>query len=60
MIMNKDKETSYASQKPAATAAALPPELPPAERGSLEHPEGWCGLTTAPCTECIFKELRTT
>ena len=42
-----------ASHSPAATAAALPPELPPAERPSLSPN----GLMTGPWTEYLFNEL---
>ena len=42
-----------ASHNPAATAAALPPELPPAERPSLSPN----GLMTGPWTEYLFSEL---
>ena len=45
---------THTSHSPAATAAALPPELPPAERPSLSPN----GLTTGPCTEYLFNELR--
>jgi len=53
---------TYASHIPPATAAALPPELPPADRFSrpiqgavsvgVEY-----GLTTGPYTEYVFREL---
>ena len=42
-----------ASHSPAATAAALPPELPPAERPSLSPN----GLMTGPWIEYLFNEL---
>ena len=42
-----------ASHSPAATAAALPPELPPAERPSLSPN----GLMTGPWMEYLFNEL---
>ena len=42
-----------ASHSPAATAAALPPELPPAERPSLSPN----GLITGPWIEYLFSDL---
>ena len=48
------QDTGNASHSPAATAAALPPELPP-ERFSLSVN----GLMTGPWTECLFNELHT-
>ena len=58
-----ENATAYASHIPAATAAALPPELPPAERRSRACQskvlEGcWYGLTTGPWTEWTFKDLQ--
>lgn len=48
-----EKSLTDASHRPAATAAALPPELPPAERLSLSSN----GLMTGPWTEYLFNEL---
>ena len=54
---------THASHIPAATAAALPPELPPADLCSrFDH---WIkfslgvryGLITGPCTEFTFRDL---
>ena len=51
------------SHKPIATAAALPPELPPAERlsrslhASFEFGGNGCGLMTGPWCEYRFAEL---
>lgn len=42
-----------ASQRPAATAAALPPELPPAECAGEEAKRG---LMTGPWTEWRFSD----
>lgn len=47
---------------PDATAAALPPELPPADLCSrlsqgVEDDEVWWGFTTGPCEEWMFKDL---
>jgi hypothetical protein len=57
------KRDAYASHIPAATAAPLPPELPPAERRSRACQSKvldgcWYGLTTGPWTEWTFKDLQ--
>lgn len=46
---------TYAKHILAATAAALPPELPPAERGGSPAP--FNGLITLPKAECTLSDL---
>lgn len=51
---------AYILHMPAATAAALPPELPPAERPALTAPatpSGPEGLYTRPKCECSLADL---
>lgn len=55
----KQGDITYASHIPAATAAALPPELPPADLASdgASALDSWKGLTTAPWIEWTLSEL---
>lgn len=58
-----ERDDAYASHMPAATAAPLPPELPPAERRSRACQSTsldgcWYGLTTGPWIEWTFKDLQ--
>lgn len=61
------KPKTHRSQSPLATAAALPPELPPATRRSFSGkdreaaiPDGPAGFTTGPKSEWILAELHDT
>jgi hypothetical protein len=56
---------THTSQRPQATAAALPPELPPAtlclfsgNDSEASTPEGPAGLMTGPKSEWTLAELR--
>ena len=58
----KQDNEPHARHIPDATAAALPPELPPADLLSTTLRSdildgGWKGLTTGPCTEWVFRDL---
>ena len=48
---------THPSQSPAATAAALPPELPPAEYSLVSLLPALRGLLTGPNAECVECEL---
>lgn len=56
------KEDTHAKHVDDTTAAALPPELPPADlcsrsRHGVDELDGWNGFTTAPWIVCMFRDL---
>jgi hypothetical protein len=58
--MSENIQRLNMSHKPPATAAADPPELPPAERHSsmvCRLGQNPCGLTTRPWSEDVLAEL---
>ena len=57
MFGREGDERAHTSHIPAATAEALPPELPPATRCWSFPAADLKGFITGPWTECVLNDL---